>query len=153
MTTYSSPGFLAKASGHAHGYARSTNRLHEIVSVPAALATADVINVGYLPPNAVVAGLNLKAVSQLDTSAAATLSFDIGTTANPQQFNISSVVGRAAGTSADTILLPTGRLYKNASGSKLLVIATVHAAAATPAAGTLEFEMSYFVEEAAGSPA
>ena len=153
MTTYSSPGVLAKCSGQTHGAARSTNRLHEIVAVPASLATGDLISIGYLPPNAVVVGLNLKAPSQLDTSAAATLAFDIGTTSTPQLFNAVSGVGRAAGSSADTTLLPAGRLYKNASGAKQLVVATVHAAAATPAAGTFEVEMSYFVEEPAGSPA
>ncbi len=153
MTTYCSPGVLAKSSGQTHGEARSTNRMHETIALPATLATGDVISVGYLPPNAVVAGLNLKAPSQLDTSAAATLAFDVGTTATPQLFNAVSGVGRAAGSSADTTLLPPGRLYKNTTGAKQLVIATVQAAAATPAAGSIEIEMSYFVEEPAGSPA
>ncbi len=153
MTTYSSPGFMAKYSGQTHGEARSTNRMHEIIALPATLATGDVLNVGYLPVNAVVVGLNAKAASQLDTNATATLAFDIGTAANPQLFNAVSVIGRAAGASADTTLLPTGRLYKNSSGAKQLVIATVHAAAATPTPGSLELEMSYFVEELSGSPA
>ena len=153
MTTYSSPGVLANSSGQTHGEARSTNRLHEITSLPVTLATGDIVNIGYLPVDAVVVGLNLKAPSQLDTSSAATLAFDIGTTTSPQLFNAVSAVGRAAGASADTTLLPTGRLYKNLSGAKQLVIATVHAAAATPAAGALELEMSYFVEELPGSPA
>jgi hypothetical protein len=62
-------------------------------------------------------------------------------------------VGRAVGASADATLLPTGRLYKNITGAKQLVVASVHAAAATPAAGVLELELSYFVEELPASPA
>jgi hypothetical protein len=153
MTTYYSPGFTARYSGQTHGEVRSTNRMHEIIAIPATLATGDIVNVGYLPVNAVVVGLNAKAASQLDTNATATLAFDIGTRANPQLFNAVSAVGRAAGVSVDTTLLPAGRLYKNSSGAKQLVIATVHAAAATPAPGSLELEMSYFVEELPGSPA
>ena len=153
MTTYSSPGVLAKYSGQTHGGARSTNRMHEIIALPATLAIGDLVDVGYLPVNAVVVGLNLKTGSQLDTSAAATLAFDIGTTSSPQLLNAGSAVGRAAGASADTTLLPAGRLYKNLTGAKQLVVATVQASAATPAAGALEVEVSYFVEELPGSPA
>jgi hypothetical protein len=73
MMTYSSPGVLAKYSGQTRGEARSTNRMHEIIPLPATLATGDLINVGYLPVGAVVVGLNLRAASQLDVNAAATL--------------------------------------------------------------------------------
>ena len=153
MTTYSSPGVSAKLSGQTHGEARSTNRLHEVIALPANLATGDQINVGYLPVDAVVVGLNIKAPSQLDTGAAATLAFDVGVASSAQLFNAASAVGRSAGASADTTLLPTGRLYKNTSGAKQLVVIGVHNAAETPAAGSLELEMSYFVEELPGSPA
>ncbi len=153
MTTYSSPSIMAKYSGSTHGETRSTNRIHEIIALPSTLATGDVINVGYLPVGAVVVGLNLKAQSQLDSNAAATLAFDVGTASSPQLFNAASVVGRAPGATADTTLSPTGRLYKNLSSNKQLVVATVHTAAATPNAGALEFELSYFVEELPGSPA
>ncbi len=153
MTTYNSPGFANKAPGYAHGEARGTNRLHEIIAVPATIAANDVINVAYLPANAVVSGLNLKAATQLDSGATPTLAIDIGTTVNPQLFSALSSVGRSAGSSVDTNLLPAGRLYRNTTGAKQLVVATVHTAAATPSAGTLEIEMSYFIEDAAGSPA
>lgn len=153
MTTYSSPGVLAKYSGQTHGEARSTNRIHETIAIPSTLATGDILNVGYLPVNAVVVGLTVKAASQLDTNATATLAFDVGTASTPQLLNAVSLAGRAPAASVDVTLLPSGRLYKNLSGAKQLIISTVHAVAATPAAGTLEFDVSYFVEEAPGSPA
>ena len=153
MTIYSSPGMLAKSSGQVHGEARSTNRLHETIALPATLATGDVINVGYLPVSAVVAGLMLKAASQLDANPTPALAFDVGTPSAPQMFNAVSTVGRAAGSSADIALLPVGLLYKNGLGVKQLVIVTVHAAATTPVAGLLEVQMTYFIEDTAGSPA
>ena len=153
MTTYSSPGILANRSDQVHGEVRSTNRLHETISVPPTLAVGDSINFGYLPANAVVVGLAIKAASQLDTNAAATLAFDVGLPGTPQLFNAVSSVGRGAGATADSTLLPSGLFYKNTSGSKQLVVVTVHSAAAAPAAGTLELQLSYFVEEPPGSPA
>ena len=153
MTIYNSPGFNAKLSGNAHGESRSTNRMHETIALPAGLSAGDVINIGYLPPNSVVSGLNLKTPTQLDASGAPTIAIDVGVVGNTQLFNAASVVGRVSGCSADTTLLPAGRLYKNTSGGKQTVMATVHAPAAAPLAGFLEVEISYFVEEPGGSPA
>ena len=42
---------------------------------------------------------------------------------------------------------PAGYLYQNTSGADLAVIDTVHAGAASPAAGTLELDVEYYVED------
>ncbi len=154
MTTYNSPSYAARQPQQAHGEVRATSRMHDTIALPATLTTGDTINIGALPRNAVVTGLTLKTSGQLDASGSPTLAFDVGVASAPQLFNASSTaVGRVAGPSADTTLLPSGRLYKNASGAPLLVLATVHSAAAMAVAGTLEVELTYFIEDLPGSPA
>jgi hypothetical protein len=44
-----------------------------------------------------------------------------------------------------------GVLYKNTSGARALVVVTVGTAAATAVAGTLEVDIEFYVEDAAGS--
>ena len=59
----------------------------------------------------------------------------------------------AAGASADigTGLSASGYLYKNLTGAKQAILITVHTAAATPVAGTLEIDMEYYIKDIAGS--
>ncbi|MGH7024513.1 MAG: hypothetical protein ACREEB_13125 [Caulobacteraceae bacterium] len=153
--TYQAPnvttfGYIPPGSGH--GEASVTQHLHAKVYCSAALGANDVLQFGYLPPNAVVIGAILKADTQLDSNGSPTLTFDLGVTGTAQLFKAAvTTVGRAAGASADTTLAGAGALYKNATGAKIMVIGTAHASAATGAAGSVEADIAYFVEDTAGS--
>lgn len=153
MTTYNPPntpsGGTPPAPIGVHGEYLALNHLHQTVTIGAALTTSDTVNFGYLPPNAVVTGVVLKAATQLDSNGSPTLAFNMGITGTAALFLAAvTTVGRAAGASADASSLTAGgRLYKNTTGSKVLVIAQPSTAAATGVAGTLEALISYFVEE------
>ena len=119
-------------------------------TLPTGLATNDTINMGYLPVNAVVIGLTLKAQSQLDSSTG--LVFDVGDAGSATRYmNGTILVGRAAGASFDTAIPAGGKLYKTTA--KTAIIVTVHTQATTAVAGVLELEVSYFVEDTVGSQA
>lgn len=153
MTIYNPPGTPASGIPNVpigvHGEFLALNHLHQTVTIGAALTTADTVNFGYLPPNAVVTGVMLKAATQLDSNGSPTLAFNMGITGTAALFlSAVTTVGRAAGASADaSSLLAGGRLYKNTTGAKVLVICQPTGNAATGAAGTLEALISYFVEE------
>lgn len=154
MTAYSSNQYAAHTPAGAHGQGQITNHHHSVVSVPASLAAGDQCNMGFLPPGAVVLGVVLKAAGQLDSGAAPALTLNVGLAGLPQLFLAGTVlVGRAVGVSADSAITASGRLYKNSSAARQPITVTVQAAAATPVAGTLELELSYFIEDAVGSPA
>jgi hypothetical protein len=154
-TTYSSALYAQnQPPGTGHGPYQITQHLHAISPSISTWALNDVINFGYLPRNAIVASVVLKAASQLDSNGTPTLTLDMGVTGTPQLFKAAiSTVGRAAGASADigTGISAAGYLYKNTSGAKQAIICTVHAAAATAVAGTLELDVEYYVEDAVGS--
>ena len=140
--------------GTGHGFNQITQHLHAISPAIATWALNDTILVGYLPRNAIVASAVLKAASQLDSNATPTLALDLGLSGSPQLFKAAiTTVGRAAGASADigTGLSASGYLYKNLTGAKQAILITVHTAAATPVAGTLEIDMEYYIEDIAGS--
>lgn len=148
MTTFLSDqlstGFNAPIG--AHGEFKAQNHLHAITALPSTATLSDVINVGYVPPNAVVTGVTSKAQTQLDSATSLTL--DLGIVGTAQLFQAAlTTVGRAAGASADNTCAAAGRLWKNTTGAKVLIIGTIHAAAGTPVAGNLEHVIDYFVEE------
>jgi len=157
MATYTSSLYAQKQpAGTGHGPFQVTQHLHATVSVPSTLAANDIVNFGYLPPNAIVASVVLKAQSQLDSNGTPTLAFDLGVTGTSQLFKANiTTVGRASGASTDigTGITAAGYLYKNTSGAKLLIYATVHTVAATPVAGVLELDVEYYIEDTVGSPA
>jgi hypothetical protein len=130
----------------------SSVHLHAISGSISTWALNDTINVGYLPRNAVVVSASIKAASQLDSNGAPTLTLDLGVVSATQLFKAAiSTVGRAAGVTADQTLAATGVLYKNTTGADVAVLCTVHAAAATAVAGTLEFDLEYYVESTTAS--
>jgi hypothetical protein len=155
--TYQAPGVTKYGyvpPGSGHGEANITQHLHATVYCSAALGANDVMQFGYLPPNAVVTGAILKADTQLDSGGSPTLTMDLGVTGTAQLFKAAvTTVGRASGASADATIAGAGTLYKNTSGAKQLVYATAHAAAATGAAGTVECDIAYYVEDTPGSQA
>lgn len=152
-TTYSTPLFAQnQPAGTGHGPYQITQHLHATTGTISTWAINDVINFGYLPRNAIVASAVLKAASQLDSGA--TLTLDLGIVGTAQLFKAAiSTVGRASGASADigTGLSAAGYLYKNTTGAKVQIICTVHAAATTPVAGTLELDVEYYIEDTVGS--
>jgi hypothetical protein len=156
-TVYSSPVYAQnQPAGTGHGPYQTTQHLHATSPTLSTWAINDTINFGYLPRNAVVVSVVLKAASQLDSNVTPTLTLDVGVTGTAQLFKAAvSTVGRAVGASVDTgnTLAAGGYLYKNLTGARQAIVCTVHAAAATPAAGTLELDVEYFVEDPAGSAA
>lgn len=152
-TTYNTSVYATKQpANNSHGFNDSSVHLHATSPSISTWATNDVINVGYIPPNAVVVGATLKAASQLDSNGSPTLTLDLGVSGTAQLWKAAiTTVGRASGATADMTMAGAGALYKNTSGAKQLVIITVHAGAATAVAGTLEVDLEYYVEDAAGS--
>lgn len=155
MATWNTDIYTAKQStNNSHGFARSSVHLHATSgTLPTSLATNDVINVGYLPTNAVVVSVILKAQSQLDSSTGLVLSLGVSGTAGLWMSGVTTV-GRAAGVtsaawSPTTNSGTAGALYKTAA--KTLVICTVTTQATTAVAGVLEFDLEYYIEDAAGS--
>ena len=152
-TTYNSLLVSQKQAALTEGAARNTIHLHDVVSVPATLATTDTVAFGWIPPNAVITGVAFKAQSQLDSNGAPTLAFNVGIAGTPALFKSAIItVGRAVGASFDSAqnMTGAGALYRNVSGLKQLVQAVPSAAAATGVAGVLEIMVAYHVEEAVG---
>jgi hypothetical protein len=141
-------------AGTGHGFYKTHASLHAISGTISTWAAGDTIAVGYLPRQAIVVGCVLKAASQLDSNGSPTLAFDVGVVGTPQLFKAAITdVGHAAGASTDigTGISASGYLYQNTSGAKQEVIITVHTAAATPVAGTIEIDIEYYVEDVVGS--
>jgi hypothetical protein len=152
-TAYSTVLYNSKVgASDGHGLNRVRTSLHAISGSISTWAAGDTIAVGWLPRQAIVVGANLKAAGQLDTGGSPSLALDLGVVGATQLFKAAiTTVGHASGGSIDTTNTVAGTLWQNTSGADAQVILTVHTAAATPAAGTLEVEISYFVEDLAGS--
>ena len=87
-----------------------------------------------------------------DANGAPTLTFSLGTVATPTLWKSAiTAVGRANSVTSDSTIATTGGLAKMAA--KTLVIGTCANVAATPVAGTVEVDLTYYVEDAAGSQA
>ena len=153
MAAYSSALYASNTPPNTgHGFNTSSVHMHATVSVPATLALNDTLNFGYLPANAVVVSVILKAATQIESGA--TLALSLGVTGTPLLFKSSVItVGRAAGASVDTTVAAAGLLFKVPATGKVAVIGTVSTAAAAAIAGTLEVDIEFYVEDAVGSPA
>lgn len=151
MATFSSATYTNNVPPNTgHGVTNVTCHLHATVAIPSTAATADVINFGYIPANAVVVGVILKAASQLDSSTGLTLSIGPLGSGTLWKSGITTV-GRASGVSSDSTIATAGGLYK--SPAKILIIGTVTAGPTTGVAGNLECDIAYYVEDVAGSQA
>ena len=152
-TTYSTALIANKTPPNTgHGFNTSSVHLHATSGSISTWAINDVIQVGYLPPNAVVVSALLKASGQIDSNGAPTLTLSMGITGTAGLFKSAiTTVGRAAGVTADTTIAAAGVLYKNTTGVKVLVIITAAAAAATAVASTLEADIEFYVEDTVGS--
>jgi hypothetical protein len=152
-TAYQTQNFAQnQPAGTGHGPFKLSTHLHAISGSISTWVAGDTIAVGWLPRQATVVSCTLKAASQLDSNGAATLAIDVGIVGTAQLFKAAvTTVGHAAGASVDTTLAAGGMLYQNTSGARVEVIITVHTAAATPVAGTLELDIEYYVEDLPGS--
>lgn len=158
MTAYNTPSYANNVGTYTDGLAHSTLVLHDSVSVPTSFTTTDVVNIGYIPPNAIVHTVIVKAQSQLDSGTSLTINCGYGAagtfSATPQAFMAASTaVGRASGASFDTGTVAAGKMLKNTSGAKLPITVTCQAAAATAVAGVIEVSVLYWMENTAGSQA
>jgi hypothetical protein len=152
-TTYSTANYANNVpTNTGHGDWTGSFHLHAISGSISTWAAGDTINIGWLPKNAVVVSSSLKAASQLDSNGSPTLTLSLGITGTTGLFKSAiTTVGRASGVSADQTMAAAGVLYKNTSGARALVVVTVGTAAATAVAGTLEVDIEFYVEDAAGS--
>ena len=153
MATFNSDIYAAnQATNNTHGLARQSVHLHATAALTTAATTNDVVNFGYLPANAVVVSVILKAQSQLDSNGSPSLTLSLGITGTAALWKSAiTTVGRSAGVSSDSTIATTGGLYKTTA--KTLVIGTVANVAATAVAGNLEVDLEYYIEDPAGSQA
>ena len=152
-TTYSTTLYANNTPANTgHGDWTGSFHLHAISGAISTWAAGDTINIGWLPKNAVVVGVWLKAATQLDSNATPTLALSVGVTGTTTLFKSAiTSVGRAAGATADNTVAGAGALYKNTSGAKQAVLVTVGTAAATAVSGTLEVDIEFYVEDLGGS--
>lgn len=153
MAAFSSTQYTANEPPNSgKGVTRQTCHLHTTVSLPATIATADTVNFGYLPVNAVVLGAVLKAQSQMDSNGTPTLTLSMGVTGTGTLWKSAvTTVGRSAGVTGDSTVATAGTLYKTTA--KIAVIGTITAGPATGVAAVIECDVAYYVEDAAGSQA
>jgi hypothetical protein len=153
-TAYQTQNYSQKQpAGTGHGFFKNSTHLHAISGAISTWAAGDTIAVGWLPPQATVKSVTLKAAAQIDSNGAPTLALDVGVAGTPQLFKSAVTdVGHTAGATVDTTINPGGMLWQNTTGSDVAVLITVHTAAATPVAGTtLELDVEYYVEDVGGS--
>lgn len=145
MATYSSPNYTKNYPKPYHGMANNINALLDAtISPSAAMTTADVLNFGYIPPNAVITGAILKC-SDMDTNGSPTLTLDVGITGTAQLFFAASTAGQTGTT--DSTMAAAGRLYKNTTGANLLIVGAPHANAATGVAGTIQLVLLGYIDD------
>ena len=153
-TTYNSSTVAQVQPAITQGLVRNSLNLHDTVSLPSTFVTTDVAAFGWIPNNAVIDQVVLKAQTQLDSNGTPTLAFNVGVTGTPALFfSAITTVGRAAGASYETLMAAGGKLYKNTSGAKQRVDVSPSANAATAVAGVLEVQVRYHIEETVGSQA
>lgn len=147
-TTYKADAYVNTPYGNTgHGFHKGSVHLHATSGSISTWALNDSILMGYLPANAVVVGVILKAQGQLDSNGSPAITFDVGITGTLQLWKAAiTTVGRAATVTSDSTIATTGGLYKTTA--KTAVIVTVHAAAATAVAGVIEVDIEYYVEDA-----
>jgi hypothetical protein len=140
-STYSSTNYSRNAPVAYHGEAAETQWLHATVTISAAPVINDVLNFGYLPPNAVVVAALLRA-SDMDTSTG--ILIDVGDAGSATRYFSAATVGQTGTASASMAV--TGIMYKTTA--KTLIKGLINTApSGTGAAGTVELAIGYFVEE------
>lgn len=145
MATFNSAVYSTNAAVAVHGEASKVQIAYATIPVTTALALNDVLNMFYLPKNARVHAAVLKSTDIDSGSPAITL--DVGDAGSAVRYFSASTAGQAG--TVDGTMAAAGRFYLNTA--KTLVLITIHAAAATPVAGTIELAIHYVVEDSATS--
>lgn len=101
----------------------------------------DDVGLLYVPAGAVIVSATLSG-TDMDTGSAALL-WDVGDASDEDRIFAASTVGQT-GSTASSAIAYAGHLYKYSTRTQLR--AYVNTAAATGAAGTLKFSVSYFVD-------
>ena len=129
------------------GQGGSRNLVTDGVSV--AMTTAmldnanDEVELLWVPKGAVIVGATLSG-TDMDTNGSPALLFDVGDADDEDRLISASTVGQA-GVTLTSALAAAGHMYKYSTATKIK--AFINTASATPAAGTLKFSITYFVDE------
>lgn len=143
MATYTTQKSQTYGTVVGQGMARAV--MVDMVSV--AMTTAmldnanDEVELLWVPAGAVIVGVELRA-TDMDSGGSPALKFDVGDDSDEDRLIAATTTGQAAGSTMT--LETTGFGYKYATATKLK--AYINTAAATAAAGTLYFRVSYFVD-------
>lgn len=143
MATYETSKSRVSGISAGAGWHRQTVTDTVIVAITTAMIdnANDDVGLLYVPAGAVIVGATLSG-TDMDTGTAALL-WDIGDASDEDRIIAASTVGQA-GSTASSALTYAGHLYKYAARTQIR--AYVNTAAATAAAGTLKFSITYFVD-------
>ena len=141
MAAYSSDAYSKNAPIPQLGHAGELKCVTWTVACAAAPTTADTLNFGYLPPNAVLKYATLRA-TDMDTNGSPSLTLHIGDAGDPDRIFSASVVGQAGTVSFS----PAGTAYNYKYSDRTLITGTAGTNAGTGAAGTVYLTLFYTVE-------
>jgi hypothetical protein len=145
MATFNpSAGAPVARSVPSHGLKGALKFASAQVAVTTALALNDIINFFYLPAGATVRSARLTVSGALDTNGSPTLTLDAGYAGHTADFFSQSLVGSSASHVDSAPVFAT--TYDVQLGADSLIFATVHAAGATKAAGTIRLDVTYTVD-------
>lgn len=130
---------ISAGQGHYRGLTTDT----AIIAMTTAMIdnANDDVGLLYIPAGAVIVSATL-AATDMDTNGTPALAIDVGDSADEDRLFAASTVGRDG--TLSTALARTGFLYKYTNRTQLR--AYIQTAAATAAAGTLYFSVTYFVD-------
>lgn len=142
MAVYETTKSATYGTSYGPGVARQVVVDTAIVALTTAMINNADDDVGllWLPKGAVILGMTAS-ITDVDDGTAFVL--DIGTSGTEELLLANATIGQAAGISST--LASAGHLYKCTARTQLR--AFISTAAGTPAAGTLKFHVTYFVDE------
>jgi hypothetical protein len=130
-----------------HGAVRSMKVFGPSLGTPITAADVTTVNdtvaLFTVPKGFTLVGMHID-VTRMDTNGAPTLTLDLGDTASPQRLLAASTIAQAAESEAN-VTLPAGALGFRYPADTDIVL-TVHAAAATPQAGTFTCFLFGFID-------
>jgi hypothetical protein len=140
MATYNSDQYAAGNPVPAHGEYHGLQVARFTVTCSAAPATTDTINFGYMPANARVVDAYVSP-SDMDTGGP-TLTLNVGDAGSATRLFSAAPAGAGA-----TTKLSQQSAFGYKYAAKTLVTGVAQANATTPAAGTIELAIIYFIDE------
>jgi hypothetical protein len=142
MATYETSKSKTTGTSVSSGWNRQVITDSVIIAMTTAMLdnANDDVGLLYVPAGAVIVGATL-AGTDMDTGGP-TLAIDVGDADDENRIFVASTVGQAG--TLSTAIDKAGFLYKYSASTQLR--AYIQTAATTPAAGTLYFSVSYFVD-------